>query len=151
MNDFAGTPGTKFGLVLRVSQCLFAAASIASLATTDSFFTITAFCYLFASMGLQAIWSFGLSLLDTYALVKGKAICNGVLIILFAIVDWVSATLSLAAASASAGTVMLLTELGGCRFGEECQKYQISVVFGFLGWLTVAISSIITLWVLAAE
>lgn len=46
MKDFAGTPGTITGLVLRVSQCLFAAGSIASMATTKNFFSITAFWYL---------------------------------------------------------------------------------------------------------
>jgi len=45
MKDFPGTPGTFTGLVLRVSQCLFAAASIASMATSHNFFKITAFWY----------------------------------------------------------------------------------------------------------
>ncbi|THF96394.1 hypothetical protein TEA_017005 [Camellia sinensis var. sinensis] len=43
MKDFAGTPGTITGLVLRISQCLFAAGSITSMASTNSFFNITAF------------------------------------------------------------------------------------------------------------
>lgn len=43
MKDFPGTPGTMFGLALRMSQFIFAAGSIASMATTPSFFNITAF------------------------------------------------------------------------------------------------------------
>ncbi|KAH1136137.1 hypothetical protein GLYMA_10G007400v4 [Glycine max] len=140
MKDFSGTPGTVLGLVLRISQFIFAAGSIASMATTTSFFNLTAFCYLIASMGLQIIWSFVLALMDLYALVRKKVLLNPV-----------TATLSLAAASASAGiTVLYFHDLGHCHFGEECQKYQISVAFAFLSWISTSISSLIMLWLLAA-
>ncbi|KAM0966602.1 hypothetical protein ACFX13_022675 [Malus domestica] len=102
MRDFPGTPGTLTGLILRISQCVFAAGSIAFMATTASFFNFTAFCYLIALMGLQLIWSSVLALLDVYSLVKMKALHNPVLVSLFVVGDWVTATLSLAAASASA-------------------------------------------------
>ncbi|XP_050374933.1 CASP-like protein 5B3 [Argentina anserina] len=151
MKDFPGTPGTLTGLLLRFSQCVFAAASIASMATTSSFFNFTAFCYLIASMGLQVIWSFVLALLDAYSLMKKKALLNPVLVSLFVIGDWVTATLSLAAASASAGiTVLYFNDLSHCNFGEECQKYQMAVAFAYLSWVTIAISSLIMLWILAA-
>ncbi|XP_003632021.1 CASP-like protein 5B3 isoform X2 [Vitis vinifera] len=88
MKDFPGTPGTWTGLILRISQCMFAAGSIASMATTSSFFSVTAFCYLIASMGLQVIWSFGLAFLDAYALVKKKVLHNPVLVSLFVVGDW---------------------------------------------------------------
>ena len=140
MKDFPGTPGTGLGLALRISQFVFAAGSIASMATTPSFFNFTAFCYLIASMGLQIIWSFVLALMDLYALVRKKVLLNPV-----------TATLSLAAASASAGiTVLYFHDLGHCHFGEECQKYQISVAFAFLSWISTSISSLIMLWLLAA-
>uniref|UniRef100_A0A0R0I0B0 CASP-like protein n=1 Tax=Glycine max TaxID=3847 RepID=A0A0R0I0B0_SOYBN len=142
MKDFPGTPGTVLGLALRISQFVFAAGSIASMATTPSFFNFTAFCYLIASMGLQVIWSFVLALLDAYALVKKKVLHNAVL---------VTATLSLAAASSSAGiTVLYFNDLGHCHFGEECQKYLISVALAFLSWFPISISSLIMLWLLAA-
>lgn len=151
MKDFAGTPGTITGLVLRVSQCLFAAGSIASMATTNNFFSITAFCYLIASMGLQIIWCSGLAFLDAYALAKKKVLHNHVLVSLFVVGDWVTATLSLAAASASAGVTMLyIADVAGCRLGQECLKYQISVAFAFLSWITIALSSLIMFWLLAA-
>ncbi|KAG2727981.1 hypothetical protein I3760_01G183900 [Carya illinoinensis] len=115
MKNFPGTPGTLTGLVLRISQCVFAVGSIASVATTHTFFNFTAFCYLIASMGLQVIWSFVLAVLDAYSLV--------------------TATLSLAAASASAGiTVLYFSDLGDCNAGGECQKYQISVALAYLSW-----------------
>ncbi|KAK7393675.1 hypothetical protein VNO78_22238 [Psophocarpus tetragonolobus] len=151
MKDFCGTPGTFLGLILRMTQFIFAAGSIASMATTTSFFNLTAFCYLIASMGLQIIWSFVLALMDVYALTRKKVLLNPVLISLFVVGDWVTATLSLAAASASAGiTVLYFHDLGQCHFGEECQKYQISVALAFLSWISTSISSLIMLWLLSA-
>ncbi|CAN0904577.1 CASP-like protein 5B3 [Linum grandiflorum] len=150
MRDFPGSPGTFTALFLRISQCVFAAASITAMSTTSSFFNFTAFCYLIASMGLQVIWSFGLALLDAYALLRGKILHNSLLVSLFAVGDWVTATLSLAAASASAGiTVLLFHDLGHCSLLGECQKYQMAVGLAFLSWVTVATSSIIMLWLMA--
>ncbi|KAH9682097.1 CASP-like protein 5B3 [Citrus sinensis] len=90
MRVFAGTPGTATGLFLRIAQCIFAAGSIASMASTHSFFNFTAFCYLIAAMGLQVIWSFGLALIDAYAIVQKKVLHSPVLISLFVVGDWVS-------------------------------------------------------------
>ncbi|KAM7462969.1 hypothetical protein LguiA_031090 [Lonicera macranthoides] len=151
MKDFAGTPGTITGLILRMFQCFFAAGSIASMATTKNFFNFTAFCYLIASMGLQVIWSFGLAFMDAYALAKKKVIHNPGLISLFVVGDWVTATLSLAAASSSGGiTVLYFTDLGGCSIADECQKYQMAVALAFLSWITIGVSSLIMFWLLAA-
>nr|XP_043613168.1 CASP-like protein 5B3 isoform X2 [Erigeron canadensis] len=143
MKNFAGTPGTVTGLILRLFQCLFAAGSIASIATTKSFFNFTAFSYLIASMGLQVIWSFSLAFLDACALVKKKALHN---------YATVTATLSLAAASSSAGiTILYFNDLGSCSFGQECQKYQLAVVLAFMSWITIGISSLIMFWTLASS
>ncbi|MED6140579.1 hypothetical protein PIB30_073919 [Stylosanthes scabra] len=151
MKDFAGTPGTFLGLILRMTQFVFAVGSIVSMATTSSFFNVTAFSYLIASMGLLVIWSFVLALLDAYALMKKKVLHNLIMVSLFVVGDWVTAILSLAAASASAGVIVLyFNDLGQCHFGEECQKYQISIALGFLSWLSISISSLIMLWLLAA-
>ncbi|XP_044484026.1 CASP-like protein 5B3 [Mangifera indica] len=151
MKDFAGTPGTLTGLFLRIAQCVFAAGSIASMATTTTFVNFTAFCYLIASMGLQIIWSFGLAFIDAYALMRNKVLHNPVLVSLFVLGDWVTATLSLAAASAAGGiTVLFFHDLGNCDIAEECQKYQMSVALAFLSWISIAISSLIMLWLLAA-
>lgn len=49
MKDFAGTPGTVTALILRMLQCFFAAGSIASMATTSTFFEFTAFWYFLIS------------------------------------------------------------------------------------------------------
>ncbi|KAJ9182258.1 hypothetical protein P3X46_006273 [Hevea brasiliensis] len=151
MKDFAGTPGTLTALGLRISQCIFAAGSITAMATASTFFNFTAFCYLIASMGLQVIWSFGLALLDAYALIQKKVLHNSILVSLFVVGDWVTATLSLAAASASAGiTVLLFDDVKHCSYLSECEKYQFSIALAFLSWITIAISSLIMLWLLAA-
>ncbi|XVE65858.1 hypothetical protein DITRI_Ditri08aG0033100 [Diplodiscus trichospermus] len=151
MRVFPGSPGTLTSLFLRIAQFVFAAGSIASMATTNSFFNFTAFCYLIASMGLQAVWSFALALLDGIALVRKVVPHNPLLVSLFVVGDWVTATLSLAAASASAGiAVLYFHDFGNCKLGEECQKYQLSVALAFLGWIAISISSLIMLWLLAA-
>lgn len=51
--------------------------------------------YLIAAMGLQVIWSFGLAVLDTFALVRKKTLLSPVLVSLFVVGDWVSLSLSL--------------------------------------------------------
>ncbi|XP_057959509.1 CASP-like protein 5B3 isoform X1 [Malania oleifera] len=152
MNHFPGTPGTLSGLVLRISQSFFAIGSTASMATASGFFNITAFCYLVASMGLQIIWSSGLAFLDAYALMKKKAVNSPVLVSLVAVGDWVIATLSLAAASASAGiTVLYFSDIGGCNYGGDCPKYQMSVALAFLSWIMIALSALLLFWILASD
>ncbi|KAG5415605.1 hypothetical protein IGI04_003172 [Brassica rapa subsp. trilocularis] len=109
------------------------------------------FSYLIAAMGLQVIWSFGLAILDTFALARKKTLVSPVLISLFVVGDWVTATLSLAGASSSAGiTVLYFGDLGKCSFEAECWRYQLSVALAFLSWITIAISSLTTLWLLAS-
>ncbi|XP_038875243.1 CASP-like protein 5B3 isoform X2 [Benincasa hispida] len=111
----------------------------------------TQVCYVIASMGLQVTWSFMLALLDAYALVRKKMLHNPILVSLFVVGDWVTATLSLAAASASGGVaVLFFSDLGHCNFGDECRKFQISVVLAFLSWITIAVSALIMLWILVA-
>ncbi|KAH1096388.1 hypothetical protein J1N35_013309 [Gossypium stocksii] len=151
MRAIPGSPGTLTSLFLRIMQCVFAAGSIASMSTTSNFFNFTAFCYLIASMGLQVVWSFALAILDGIALVKKKVLHNPVLVSLYVVGDWVTALLSLAAASSSGGiAVLYFNDLGSCGLGEECQKYQLAVALAFLGWVAVSISSLIMLWLFVA-
>uniref|UniRef100_A0A6V7QVJ0 CASP-like protein n=1 Tax=Ananas comosus var. bracteatus TaxID=296719 RepID=A0A6V7QVJ0_ANACO len=56
----------------------------------------TAFCFLIASMGLQALWSLGLACLDVFAIKMKRDLHNPMLVSLFVVGDWVTATLSLA-------------------------------------------------------
>ncbi|XP_047332973.1 CASP-like protein 5B2 [Impatiens glandulifera] len=151
MKDLLGSPGTKTGLFLRISQCLFAVASIWVMTSAANFTSYTAFCYLIASMGLQLLWSLVLAGLDGYALWIKIDIHSPVLVSLFVVGDWVTATLSLAAACSSAGIAILYAgDLGFCKHHTQmqtaCLRYQISVAFAFVTWFLIAISSCVMFW-----
>ncbi|XVE99622.1 hypothetical protein REPUB_Repub03eG0215800 [Reevesia pubescens] len=120
--------------------------------SAHEFFNSTAFCYLIASMGLQVLWSFGLACLDFHALRSKTNLQNHVLVSLFVVGDWVTAILSLAAACSSAGvTVLYSRDLDYCRSSQvPCSRFQASVFLAFISWFLLAISSHVTLWLLAA-
>uniref|UniRef100_A0A1D1Z0V4 CASP-like protein n=1 Tax=Anthurium amnicola TaxID=1678845 RepID=A0A1D1Z0V4_9ARAE len=150
MKSFPGTPGTFSSLVFRIMQSLFAAGSVASMASAPGFSAYTAFCYLIVSMALQFIWSMGLACLDIYQLVKKSDLHHSILVGLFVAGDWVTGMLSLAAVSASAGlTILFDRDLGYCKMGE-CWNFQLAVSLGFASWLMVWLSSLVMLWLLAA-
>uniref|UniRef100_A0A1D1YJH8 CASP-like protein n=1 Tax=Anthurium amnicola TaxID=1678845 RepID=A0A1D1YJH8_9ARAE len=88
MKSFPGTPGTFSSLVFRIMQSLFAAGSVASMASAPGFSAYTAFCYLIVSMALQFIWSMGLACLDIYQLVKKSDLHHSILVGLFVAGDW---------------------------------------------------------------
>ncbi|KAB2010941.1 hypothetical protein ERO13_D10G235500v2 [Gossypium hirsutum] len=147
-----GSPGKLSGLLLRIGQCFSAAASIGFMVSAHGFFNSTAFCYLIASMGIQVLWSFGLACLDFHALRSKTNLHNPVLVSLFVIGDWVTATLSLAAACSSAGvTVLYSRDLGYCRSPQiPCSHFKASILFAFISWFLLAVSSHVTFWLLAA-
>ncbi|KAL0929195.1 hypothetical protein M5K25_001139 [Dendrobium thyrsiflorum] len=153
MKVVVGSPGTVGGLLLRTGQCLFAGASIAFMVSASGFSSYTAFCYLVASMGLQALWSLGLGCLDTYALRMKRDLHNPILVSLFVVGDWVTATLSLAAACSSGGVSVLFSkDVGFCSAYPQlsCKKFEISVVLAFTTWLFIAMSSLVMFWLLAS-
>ncbi|KAJ0582684.1 putative casparian strip membrane protein [Helianthus annuus] len=110
--------------------------------------------YLIASMGLQVLWSFGLACLDVYALRIKKDLQNAVLVSLFVVGDWVTATLSLAAACSSAGIVVLYArDLHFCtnpKMHLPCSRFEISIAMAFITWFFIAISSHVMFWLLAS-
>ncbi|XP_008777618.1 CASP-like protein 5B3 [Phoenix dactylifera] len=153
MKVVVGSPGTWTGLVLRIGQCAFAGASIGIMVSALGFSNYTAFCYLVASMGLQALWSLGLACLDIYALKIKRDLHNPVLVSLFVVGDWVTATLSLAAACSSAAvTVLFARDTGFCRSIPQfsCGKFEVSIALAFIAWLLIAISSLVMFWLLAS-
>ncbi|KAK4436594.1 CASP-like protein 5B2 [Sesamum alatum] len=155
MKELFGSPGRKSGLILRIGQCVFAAASIGVMASASGFSTSTAFCYLIASMGLQVLWSLGLACLDIHALRLNKDIYNHIVVSLFVVGDWVTATLSLAAASSSAGVMLLFTkDTNLCSLDLQtrfsCRMFQISIAFAFASWFLLAVSSYIMFWLVAS-
>ncbi|XP_052203141.1 CASP-like protein 5B2 [Diospyros lotus] len=154
MKDLLGSPGKVSGLILRIGQCLFAAASIGVMASASGFSSSTAFCYLIASMGLQVLWSFGLACLDIHALRLKRDLRSHVLVSLFVVGDWVTAILSLAAASSSAGVIILLTrDTSLCHDDQKqlaCSMFRLSVALAFVSWFLLAVSSYVMFWLLAS-
>ncbi|KAK8617206.1 hypothetical protein V6N13_080124 [Hibiscus sabdariffa] len=153
MKELIGSPGTVAGLTLRITQCAFAASSIALMVSATGFSAITAFCYLIASMGLQLLWSFGLACLDVYALRRKRDLHNPVLVSLFVVGDWVTAMLSLAAACSSAGVIVLYAkDLDFCKPQNNlpCRQFEISIILAFITWLLIAMSSHVMIWILAS-
>ncbi|XP_074587529.1 CASP-like protein 5B3 [Curcuma longa] len=153
MKVVVGSPGTWSGLLLRTGQCAFAGASIAVMLSAYGFSNYTAFCYLIASMGLQTLWSFGLLCLDVFALKSKRDLHNPLLISLFVVGDWVTATLSLAAACSSAGVIVLfMRDVSFCRKYPQlsCGRFQTSIAMAFVTWFLVAKSSLAMFWILAS-
>ncbi|KAF7851487.1 hypothetical protein BT93_L3831 [Corymbia citriodora subsp. variegata] len=153
MKEIVGSPGTVSGMTLRVGQCACAGASIGFMVSAVGFSNYTAFCYLIASMGLQVLWSFGLACLDVYALKRKRDLQNPVLVSLFVVGDWVTATLSLAAACSSAGVIVLYSrDLNFCRAQTHlpCARFQLSVALAFCTWALIAMSSHVMFWILAS-
>ncbi|KAH9302688.1 hypothetical protein KI387_014271, partial [Taxus chinensis] len=88
-----------------------------------------------AAMALQFLWSFILATLDLYALLIKRGLHNSVLLSLFVVGDWVTATLSLAAACSTAGVIVLFdNDLSYCD-QIHCHRYQLSAAMAFLSWL----------------
>ncbi|KAF5800018.1 putative casparian strip membrane protein [Helianthus annuus] len=153
MKYLFGSPGKVSGLVLRMGQCLFAAASLALMASASGFTTATSFCFLIAAMGLQVLWSFGLACLDIHALRLKKDLHNHIVLSLLVIGDWVTAILSLAAACSSAGVmVVYMKDTDICSRSQatlSCNTFQISVALAFVAWFLLAVSSYVMFWLLA--
>ncbi|KAF8395166.1 hypothetical protein HHK36_019107 [Tetracentron sinense] len=107
-------------------------------------------------MGLQVLWSLGLACLDVYALRIKRDLRNPVLVSLFVVGDWVTATLALAAACSSAGVTVLYVrdlDLDFCGLQPHhlpCGKFQISVALAFISWFLIALSSHVMFWLLAS-
>ncbi|XP_073273207.1 CASP-like protein 5B2 [Primulina huaijiensis] len=153
MKDLFGSPGTVSGLLLRIGQCLFAAGSIGAMVSALGFSNFTAYCYLVASMGLQVLWSFGLACLDMYALRIKRDLHRPVLVSLFVVGDWVTATLSLAAACSSSGIAVLYAkDLKVCTGPTHlpCNRFELSIALSFITWFLVAVSSYVMFWISAS-
>ncbi|XP_076905964.1 CASP-like protein 5B1 [Bidens hawaiensis] len=154
MKSLFGSPGKVSELVLRTGQCLFAACSLAVMASASGFSTATSFCFLIAAMGLQVLWSFGLACLDIHALRLKKDLHNHVVLSLLVIGDWVTTILSLAAACSSAGVmVVFMKDTDICTRSQitlSCNTFQVAVVLAFVAWFLLAVSSYVMFWLLAS-
>ncbi|EFJ26335.1 hypothetical protein SELMODRAFT_97617 [Selaginella moellendorffii] len=149
--DLQGMPGTAGSLALRVLQFGFAAIALSVMASISDFQTVTAFCYLVVGTGLQSLWSLSMAALDGYALLLKRSIRRSSLVTLFAVGDWLCATLTLAAACSTAGiTVLLAKDLDQCG-PNDCSKLQASVALTFLAWFLSSCSFFFSFWVMATS
>nr|GEX59917.1 CASP-like protein 5B1 [Tanacetum cinerariifolium] len=77
---------------------------------------------------------------------------NHIFLSLLVVGDWVTAILSLAAASSSAGVmVVFIKDTDICRVQPtlSCNTFQISIALAFVAWFLLAISSYVMFWLLA--
>ncbi|TVU10942.1 hypothetical protein EJB05_44498 [Eragrostis curvula] len=93
MKDVVGSPGTWSGLALRVSQCLCAAASFATMFFAAGFGHYTAFGIMLISMEIQCIWSFSRAMVDIDSLRNNIDLHNLDHVCMVMILDWVSSSL----------------------------------------------------------
>ncbi|XP_024989432.1 CASP-like protein 5B1 [Cynara cardunculus var. scolymus] len=152
MKSLFGSPGNPTGLLLRMGQCLFAAASLALMASASGFSTATSFWSLSLSLSNLVLWSFGLACLDIHALRLKKDLHNHIFLSLLVVGDWVTAILSLAAACSSAGVMVLFVkDTDICRSHNllSCNTFQISIALAFVAWFLLAVSSYVMFWLLA--
>ncbi|KAL8093497.1 CASP-like protein 5B1 [Apium graveolens] len=152
MTEF-GSPGKASGLLLRSGQFLFSSASAAAMVSVAGFNLCTAFCFLTGSMGLLAIWSFGLAYLDVQSLRLNRGLRTRKIVKLFAIGDWVTSFLALGSTTASAGVMFLFgvdTDLCNLDQNLGCIMFEISIALALISWFLLAISSHVMLWVLAS-
>eukprot|EP00249_Psilotum_nudum_P008314 c21189_g1_i1 orf=383-916(-) len=151
MKDIPGTPGTLGSLLLRIGQFGFALGSLVMMATSPHFSSFTAFCYLVAAMGMQCLWSFVMAILDSYALLIRRGLRSPSIVSLFAVGDWVAATLSFAASCATAGLAVLFEhDLQWCG-RTKCVKYQVATSLAFASCILVTCSFLLIFWFLATE
>ncbi|KAK9691490.1 hypothetical protein RND81_09G200200 [Saponaria officinalis] len=151
MKYFQGMPGTPGGLVLRVLQSFFAIAALLIMATTSDFPSVTAFRYLVAAAGLQIMWSISLAVLDLYAILVKRSFRNYRVVSLFAAGDGIISTLIFAAACASAGiTVLISNDLDSCA-KNHCVQFETSTGMAFMTWFAALPSFLLNLWSLASR
>ncbi|GAV64675.1 DUF588 domain-containing protein [Cephalotus follicularis] len=151
MKDVQGMPGTTGGLILRLSQCVFASISACVMATTTDFRTVTAFCYLVLAVTLQSLWSLSLAAVDVYALLVRRSLRNSGVIRFFTIGDGITSTLTFAAACASAGiTVLIGNDLGRCSM-NHCTRFETATAMAFISWFAMSPSFLLNFWSLASQ
>ncbi|KAL1819245.1 hypothetical protein ACET3Z_014114 [Daucus carota] len=151
MKDIQGMPGTCMSLVLRAFQFLFASISLAVMASTSDFPSVTAFRYLVAAVSLQTLWSLSLGIVDIYALLVKRCLRNSIIVALFTMGDGITSTLTFAAACASAGiTVLISNDFNSCA-QNHCTRFETATAMAFMSWFVVSPSFFLNFWSLASR
>ncbi|KAK4377558.1 hypothetical protein RND71_003854 [Anisodus tanguticus] len=151
MKDLQGMPGTLGSLILCLCQLVFAVISVCVMVTTSDFPTLVCFSYLVAAVGLQIIWSLVLAIADLYAILVKRSYRNAAVVSLFAIGDGITSTLTFAAACASAGiTVLISNDLDKCKV-NHCTRFMSATAMAFLSWFAASPSFFMNFWSLASR
>lgn len=151
MKDIQGMPGTPTSLALRSVQFAFALVSLAVMATTSDFPSVTAFRYLVAAVSLQVLWSLSLAIVDIYALLVKRCLRNSRVVSLFTMGDGITSTLTFAAACASAGiTVLIGNDFNNCA-QNHCTRFETATAMAFMSWFAVSPSFFLNFWSLASR
>ncbi|XP_037418412.1 CASP-like protein 5B3 [Triticum dicoccoides] len=151
MKSVAGSPGTWSGMALRLSQCVFAAASVFSLVSGFGYSNYSAYFYMNLALILQTMWSLGLVCKDIFALRNKKDLHTPDNLLIIVMVDWVVAIFMFSAACASASLTIFFmwdTHLCGEYSRLACRQFGLSVVLAFITWLLQAASSFSGFWLL---
>uniref|UniRef100_A0ACD5XQI6 Uncharacterized protein n=1 Tax=Avena sativa TaxID=4498 RepID=A0ACD5XQI6_AVESA len=153
MKLIVGSPGTWSGLSLRVTQCVFAMASIAAMASSFGFTNYSAFFYMILALMVQLIWSLALAGVDIFSIRNKKDIHTLAHVTVIVLGDWITAVLVFTGASASASVTILFTkDTHICRVYSRlaCGQFALSVVLAFIVWLLGAASCFSGFWLLVS-
>ncbi|VAH84647.1 unnamed protein product [Triticum turgidum subsp. durum] len=153
MKRVVGSPGTWSGMALRLSQCVFAAASTFSMVSGFGYSNYSAFFYMNLALILQIMWSLGLACKDIFALRNKKDLHTPDNLFIIVVVDWALATLMFSAACASASlTIFFMWDVNLCWAYSRlaCRQFALSVTLAFMTWLLQAASSFSGFWLLVS-
>uniref|UniRef100_A0ACD5XQB5 Uncharacterized protein n=1 Tax=Avena sativa TaxID=4498 RepID=A0ACD5XQB5_AVESA len=153
MKLIAGSPGTWSGMALRVSQCVFAVASVCAMVTAFGNSNYSAFFYLTFTMMLQLFWSLGLACVDIFSIRNKKDLHYRALVTLIVLGDWILAVFVFSGVSASASVMILFArDINFCRvyWKLACGQFALSIVLASIVWLLDAASSFSVFWLLVS-
>ncbi|KAM0876426.1 hypothetical protein ACQ4PT_036192 [Festuca glaucescens] len=138
MKNPQGSPGTLGGIGFRVAQASFAATSLATMASTRVFPSVSAFRYLIAAATLQCLWSLTIASVEIYAFLVKRSFRNLEAACLFSVGDGITGSLTFSAACAAAGvTVLIGSDVEMCA-GNPCALFMTAVAMAFLSWFALA-------------
>lgn len=153
MKLIVGSPGTWSGMALRVSQCVFAAASIYAMVTAFGYSNYSAFFYMYFTMMMQFMWSLALACVDIFSIRNKKDIHDPVTVPLIVLGDWVLAVLVFSGVSASASVAILFTrDMNFCRVYSRlaCDQFVLSTVLASIVWSLDAASCFSGFWLMVS-
>ncbi|CAM0944101.1 unnamed protein product [Alopecurus aequalis] len=150
MKFVLGSPGTWSGMALRVSQCVFAAASICAMVSNFGYSNFSAFFYMNTTLILQFMWSLGLACVDIFSMRNQKDLHNPGIVFPIVLIDSILAVLVFSGASASASVAIFFRDMNFCRiyWRLACGRFTLSVVLAFIVWSLDAASSFSGFWLM---